>query len=102
MAGFISRAAHRYLRLKQDYRQVFSGPAGEAVLADLLRACRMEHIPIVPGDAISSGEMIGRQSIGRHLQNSLHLPDAEIIRRANQAGRQQTEGAENGEETDEF
>ena len=80
----LSRFANFLIGKKQDYRAVFihSGRAGERVLNDLLKECQMERNPTVPDDALSTGVNIGRQLMGKVLQNNLHLPDEEIIRRA--------------------
>lgn len=80
----LSKLANFLIGKKQAYRQVFihSGRSGERVLNDLLRECQMERNPTVAGDPLSTGVNIGRQLVGRFLQNNLHLPDEEIIRRA--------------------
>ena len=79
----LSKFANFLIGKKQDYRQVFvhSGRAGGRVLNDLLRECQMERDPTVAGDPLSTGVNIGRQLVGKVLQNNLHLPDEEIIRR---------------------
>lgn len=94
----MSRLADFFLRKKQDYRAVFSGRGGEAVLRDLLRECQMDRNPAVPGDAITTGVNIGRQMIGRFIQNNLHLSDGEIIRRANMIDEEKVNAIE--DETD--
>lgn len=82
--SMLGKIAQFYLGKKQDYRQVFLGDRdGERVLNDILRECQMDRDPTVPNDPLSTGERIGRQNIGRFLANNLHLPDDEIIRRAN-------------------
>lgn len=80
----LGKVAQFFLGKKQDYRRVLLGDRdGERVLNDILRECQMDRDPIVPNDPLSTGERIGRQNIGRFLANNLHLPDDEIIRRAN-------------------
>ncbi len=90
----LSRLTDFFLRKKQNYRAVFSGPGGEAVLRDLLRECQMDRNPAVAGDAITTGVNIGRQMIGRFIQNNLHLPDAEIIRRTNLIDKEKVDAIE--------
>lgn len=93
-----SDLANFFLSKKQDYKDVFSGRAGRRVLNDLLKECQLDRNPIVPGDEMTSFTNIGRQLVGRVIQNNLHLPDSEIIRRANQLKPENTDGTKIEEE----
>lgn len=81
--AWLSPLANLFLSRKQAFRHVFSGREGDLVLALILRECQLDRDAAVPGDAISTGERIGRQNVARFIQNAMHLPDAEIVRRAN-------------------
>lgn len=51
-----------------DYGVVFGSEAGARVLADLLRACGMQHSTYVRGDMTHTAFLEGRRSIGLRLQ----------------------------------
>lgn len=56
---------------KRAYQSVFSGPAGETVLADLAKFCRAAETCVVPGDRDKTFVLEGRREvflrIGQHL-----------------------------------
>ncbi len=92
--AIISKLANFFLSRKQDFRETFSGRAGERVLGDLLKECQIDRDPTVPGDQISTGVNIGRQNVGRFILNYLHVPDEEIIRRVSQHEKEKHDGLE--------
>lgn len=53
---------------RTDYGMVFSGEQGQRVLADLLRACGVNHSTYVRGDLAHTAFLEGRRSIGVRLQ----------------------------------
>ena len=79
----LNRLYNFFSSRKQDYQQVFSGPAGKRVLADLLRECQPQLNPVVANDVISSGVNIGRQLVARLIQFNLNMPESEMLRLAN-------------------
>jgi hypothetical protein len=87
--------AHR--RRAADYRAVFSGPAGERVLADLFDFCGVarecSHL-----DAEGLNRQEGMRRVALRVASFLNLKDEEIVRRAMSAS-PFAEHPEDGDET---
>ncbi len=76
MARLLSRFSNR--RLSAAYRQVFGGPRGAPVLADLADFCRARSAPFVANDAMATGVLIGRQEVFHRIARYLHLSEREV------------------------
>lgn len=73
---FLSRINNR--RLSAAYRRVFGAPSAEVVLADLGDFCRARQAPFVPGDAMATGVLIGRQEVFHRVERYLNLSEQEV------------------------
>lgn len=61
----------------QDYRDVFSSPAGERVLADLARFCRA-HESTFHADPRVHAVAEGRREVWLRIQRNLELTDEQL------------------------
>lgn len=61
----------------QDYRDVFSCPAGERVLADLARFCRA-HESTFNAEARAHAVAEGRREVWLRIERNLQLNDEQI------------------------
>jgi hypothetical protein len=69
----------RQRTLKDDYRQTFSGEAGQRVLADLLRVCRVSHPTFAPGVPDMTAFNEGARSVGLRILKHLELDEREAL-----------------------
>jgi hypothetical protein len=69
----------RRRRLAAAYRELFDSVAGQAVLADLLRAGGILQTSHVPGDACSTAFAEGRRSMALELMARLRWTDGELL-----------------------
>ena len=73
--------------LARSYRLTFNlSRASQMVLTDLCEFCRGREAPCVPGDAMMTGVLIGRQEVWHRIRNFLDLTDEQLV--AMLAGRQ--------------
>lgn len=76
--GWLGR---RELKAKQAlYRQVFAGPPGEAVLADLARFCRAFDTTFVRGDPYASALGEGRREVFNRIAALIALDEEDYAR----------------------
>lgn len=62
----------------QAYKQVFEGPFGDKVLADLRRFCKASTPSFVPGDPHATSLNEGRREVWNRIQAHLGLTDAQV------------------------
>lgn len=74
----------RIKRRRAIYREVFGGPAGQAVLQDL---CKLGHVadPVtVANDPIQSAYRDGQRALALHCLRMLEMTDREAVNLAKQ------------------
>jgi len=65
-------------RRSQAYKQTFSSPHAQRVLADLRRFCMADKTTFVPNDPQASALGEGRREVWLRIQAHINLTDAEI------------------------
>lgn len=68
-------------KLAQQYRSVFSGPEGQAVLADIMAQCKV-YAPILPTDAVTMAFENGQRNIGLMIAAHLAYKPSDFVQRA--------------------
>jgi hypothetical protein len=74
----LSRILNWLRRRQSAYRSVFSGPAGDIVLADLAVFCRATE-PTFHADARLHALAEGRREVFLRIQKQLHLSDEQLL-----------------------
>ena len=67
-----------YLQRRQTaYQTTFAGPAGELVLADIFKFCRMYKSTFHPDPRVAAN-LDGRREVALRIQKHLHLSDEQL------------------------
>ena len=90
----LARLTARLQRRNAQYRQVLTGPIGEAVRDDLFRLGHIGRPTYVPGDPVGTAFNEGKRFMALHIAAILNMSDKEIVARA----QTQARGDEHGEE----
>jgi len=72
-------------RLRDAYVAAFSGPAGEAVLADLLKFCNAGGTSFVPGAPDATAFEEGKRRVALRIAGYLNMTDEKILEIANRS-----------------
>lgn len=67
-------------RIAQAYRDVFGGPQGQVVLADIMAQCKV-YEPIVPGDAMAMAYAEGQRNVALMIASYLAYKPSEFVER---------------------
>jgi hypothetical protein len=73
--------ARKPSKLAQQYRNVFSGAEGQAVLADILAHCKV-YAPILPTDGVTMAFENGQRNVGLMIATKLNYHEREFVQRA--------------------
>lgn len=66
---------------KRAYQLAFSGPGGQAVLADLKPFCRADETCVVPGDRDRTYVLEGRREVYLRIMDYLTLAPEQLVKR---------------------
>lgn len=82
--NIIPKFLQRRLNRNLYYREVFASPQGQAVLADILRACGVGREVHVPGDPHTTAYNAGLRRAALGIISKLEMDDAAAMRMAMQ------------------
>ncbi len=75
----MSTALEIFTDRKRAYMLAFSGPAGEAVLTDLIPFCRAKESCVVPGDRDRTCLLGGRHEVWLRIRDYLDLTPEQLV-----------------------
>jgi hypothetical protein len=76
----------RHSKIAAAYRDVFSGPNGQVVLADIMAQCGV-YAPIPPGDAMAMAYAEGMRNVALMIASHMAYKPSEFVQRATQHNR---------------